>query len=82
MQQQDIEKLYLIISRQTNIPEGEINPSDRFNEDYGVDSIDTASLLHEVNTNFKINIDENEAAKIDSVSDMQKSISKHLKTTN
>ena len=78
MDEDDQQKLFKIIGEHTNRAISEINNNDRFNADYGLDSIDAVGLLHAINIKFKIKINEQEAAKIETVTDMKNCIDKHL----
>ena len=78
MDEDEEHKLFKIIAEHSNRDISEIKNNDRFNADYGLDSIDAVGLLHAVNTKFKIKITEQEAATIETVTDMKNCIDKRL----
>ena len=78
MDEDEEHKLFKIIGEHTNRDASEIKDNDRFSADYGLDSIDAVGLLHAINTKFKIKITEQEAATIETVTDMKNCIDKRL----
>ena len=74
------QQLITIIAEHTNRNISDINDHDRFNEDYGLDSIDAVGLLYAINTKYRIKISQEQAATINTVADMKNCISQQLKT--
>ena len=61
------EQLRNIITKYVEVKEGQITPDSRFMEDLGFTSFDFMSMLGELEDEFDIEIDEQEAAGIRTV---------------
>ena len=61
------EKLAEIISNYVEVEPGDVKPESRFMEDLGFTSFDFMSMLGEIEDEFDIEVDQQEAAKIRTV---------------
>jgi len=59
----------LILARVLHIPEKEIAPKDRLNEDLGADSIDLVEILDSIEQEFGIHIPDDQALTLTTVQD-------------
>ena len=59
-----------ILSRQSNVPEGEIQPTSHLLLDLGIDSIGRIDVLGSIEGRFNMKVDEAAAAKIARVADI------------
>lgn len=62
-----LEKLRVIIVKYVEVKEEQITPESRFMEDLGFTSFDFMSMLGELEDEFDIEVDEQEAANIRTV---------------
>jgi acyl carrier protein len=73
------EKVKQIIVEQLGVDEGEVTPSASFVDDLGADSLDTVELVMAFEEAFDIEIPDEDAEKIRTVSDAVDYIGKHAK---
>ena len=73
------EKVKQIIVEQLGVDEGEVAPSASFVDDLGADSLDTVELVMAFEEAFDIEIPDEDAEKIRTVSDAVDYIGKHAK---
>src|SRR5208282_1002475 len=73
------EKVKQIIVEQLGVDEGEVTPSASFVDDLGADSLDTVELVMAFEAAFDIEIPDEDAEKIRTVSDAVEYIGKHAK---
>jgi acyl carrier protein len=73
------EKVKQIIVEQLGVDEAEVTPNASFIDDLGADSLDTVELVMAFEEAFDIEIPDEEAEKIKSVSDAVGYIEKHQK---
>ncbi len=73
------EKVKQIIVEQLGVDEAEVTPNASFIDDLGADSLDTVELVMAFEEAFEIEIPDEEAEKIKSVSDAVSYIQKHQK---
>jgi acyl carrier protein len=73
------EKVKQIIVEQLGVDEAEVTPNASFIDDLGADSLDTVELVMAFEEAFDIEIPDEEAEKIKSVSDAVSYIEKHQK---
>jgi acyl carrier protein len=73
------EKVKQIIVEQLGVDEAEVTPNASFIDDLGADSLDTVELVMAFEEAFEIEIPDEEAEKIKSVSDAVSYIEKHQK---
>ena len=73
------EKVKQIISEQLGVDEAEVTPSASFVDDLGADSLDTVELVMAFEEAFDIEIPDEDAEKIRTVSDAVDYIGKHAK---
>ena len=73
------DKVKEIIVEQLGVDEGEVTPNASFVDDLGADSLDTVELVMAFEEAFDIEIPDEEAEKIKSVSDAVSYIEKHQK---
>jgi len=78
--QQEIEnKVKQIIVDELGVDENEVTPNARFIDDLGADSLDTVELVMRFEEEFGIEIPDEDAEKIRTVSDAVEYIGKHAK---
>ncbi len=73
------EKVKQIIVEQLGVDEAEVTPNASFIDDLGADSLDTVELVMAFEEAFEIEIPDEDAEKIKSVSDAVSYIQKHQK---
>ncbi len=73
------DKVKQIIVEQLGVDEAEVTPNASFIDDLGADSLDTVELVMAFEEAFDIEIPDEEAEKIKSVSDAVSYIEKHQK---
>ena len=73
------ERVKQIIVEQLGVDEGEVTPSASFVDDLGADSLDTVELVMAFEEAFDIEIPDEDAEKIRTVSDAVDYIGKHAK---
>ena len=73
------EKVKQIVSEQLGVDEAEVTPSASFVDDLGADSLDTVELVMAFEEAFDIEISDEDAEKIRTVSDAVDYIGKHAK---
>ncbi len=73
------EKVKQIIVEQLGVDEAEVTPNASFIDDLGADSLDTVELVMAFEEAFDIEIPDEDAEKIRSVSDAVSYIEKHQK---
>ena len=73
------EKVKQIIVEQLGVDEAEVTPSASFVDDLGADSLDTVELVMAFEEAFDIEISDEDAEKIRTVSDAVEYIGKHAK---
>ncbi len=73
------QKVKQIIVEQLGVDEAEVTPNASFVDDLGADSLDTVELVMAFEEAFEIEIPDEEAEKIKSVSDAVSYIEKHQK---
>ncbi len=64
------EKIKKVISEQTGIDENEIKMESTFTEDLNIDSLDMVELVMELEEEYGIEIDEDDADKIKTIADV------------
>ena len=70
MEKQEIqEKLIEILSRHTQIDPATVNPDQHLKYDLGLDSLDVAEMVYEIEEEFGITISDESAEKIQKISD-------------
>ncbi len=70
MEKQQIqEKLIEILSRHTQIDPATVNPDQHLKYDLGLDSLDVAEMVYEIEEEFGITISDESAEKIQKISD-------------
>ncbi|PYT06262.1 MAG: acyl carrier protein [Acidobacteria bacterium] len=74
------EKVKSIIVEQLGVDEGEVTMEAKFVEDLGADSLDTVELVMALEEEFNLEISDEDAEKITTVSDAVRYIDEHLKT--
>ena len=74
------EKVKSIIVEQLGVDEGEVTMEAKFVEDLGADSLDTVELVMALEEEFNLEISDEDAEKITTVSDAVRYIEEHLKT--
>ena len=72
----EFEKLQKIIAEVMNVSEEEIRPETTFVDDLGADSLDVFQIIMEIEEEFDIEIDNEEAEKIKTVQDAADQIRK------
>ena len=70
----EFEKLQQIISEVLNVDVDEITPTTTFVEDLGADSLDVFQIIMEIEEEFDIEINQEEAEKIVTVGDAVEAI--------
>jgi len=73
----DFEKVRGIIVEQLGVDEAEVVPEAHFIDDLGADSLDTVELVMALEEEFGIEISDEDAEKIQTVSDVLKYIDDH-----
>lgn len=73
------QKLIEIIAEQLGIDDSKINDDSNLTNDLGADSLDTLELVMTLEENFKIEISDSEAEKLETVNDVYTFISTRLK---
>ncbi len=73
----DFEKLKSIIVEQSGVDEAEVTMEANFIDDLGLDSLDTVELVMALEEEFGIEIADEDAEKIQTVSDVVKYIDSH-----
>ena len=71
------EKVVAIVCEQMSQPKEKVNGSTSFIQDLGADSLDTVELVMEFEDHFNISIPDEEAEKIQTVSDAVNYIVSH-----
>ena len=74
---QIMDKVIAIVAEQMNYAKEKITLETSFMNDLGADSLDTVELLMEMEDEFKVQIPEGEAEKIQTVGDAVDYISRH-----
>lgn len=74
----DIVKVNDIIAYKTGVEKDEVVPSAHFFNDLGIDSLEYAELIMELELKFLISIPDNESKKARKVSEIYKLIAKKL----
>ncbi len=74
------EQVRSIIVDQLGVNESEINPDSNFVEDLGADSLDTVELVMKFEEDFNLEIPDEDAEKIQTVSDAIEYIKQHQKS--
>jgi len=74
------EKVKSIIVEQLGVDEGEVTMEAKFVEDLGADSLDTVELVMALEEEFNLEISDEDAEKITTVSEAVRYIEEHLKT--
>ena len=64
------EKIKKVISEQTGIDESEIKMESTFTEDLNIDSLDMVELVMELEEEYGIEIEEDDADKIKTIADV------------
>ena len=72
----EFEKLQAIIADVLNVPKDDITPETTFVDDLGADSLDIFQIIMEIEEEFDIEIDNEEAEKITTVQDAVEQIKK------
>ena len=73
------QQLIEIIAEQLGVDESQINDDSNLTNDLGADSLDTLELVMTLEENFKIEISDSEAEKLETVNDVYTFISTRLK---
>lgn len=73
------EKVKKIIIEKLSVPEEKVTEDAAFINDLGADSLDVVEFIMEVEKEFNITIPDEEAAKLEKVSDAVKYIDAHSK---
>lgn len=73
------QQLIEIIAEQLGVDESQINNDSNLTNDLGADSLDTLELVMTLEENFKIEISDSEAEKLETVNDVYTFISTRLK---
>ncbi|MBE5969105.1 MAG: acyl carrier protein [Lachnospiraceae bacterium] len=74
----EFEKLRDIIADVLNIDKESIKPETTFKDDLGADSLDVFQIIMEIEEEFKVSIDNEEAEKIITVGDAAEAIKKAI----
>ncbi len=72
------DRVIKIISEQMNVDRGQITNETTFINDLGADSLDTVELVMQFEDEFNLTIPDDEAEKIQAVSDAVKYIEEHI----
>lgn len=72
-------KLIEIIAEQLGVDESTIDDDSNLVNDLGADSLDTLELVMTLEEEFKVEISDSEAEKLETVADIEKFINEHLK---
>lgn len=73
------EKVKALIVQKLGVDEAQVTESSSFSNDLGADSLDVVEFVMAVETEFKIQIPDEEAAKLLTVGDAVKYIDAHTK---
>jgi|MDTC01.1.fsa_nt_gb acyl carrier protein len=73
------QQLIEIIAEQLGVDESQINNDSNLTNDLGADSLDTLELVMTLEENFKVEISDSEAEKLETVNDVYTFISTRLK---
>ncbi len=73
------DKVKAIIVEQLGVDEAEVTPEAKFVDDLGADSLDTVELVMALEEEFKLEISDEDAEKIQTVGDAVRYISEHAK---
>ena len=73
------ERVKAIIVEQLGVDEAEVTPEAKFVDDLGADSLDTVELVMALEEEFKLEISDEDAEKIQTVGDAVRYISEHAK---
>ena len=73
------DKVKAIIVEQLGVDEAEVNPEAKFVDDLGADSLDTVELVMALEEEFKLEISDESAEKIQTVGDAVRYISEHAR---
>lgn len=71
------DKVIAIVAEQMNVAKEKVTSETSFMNDLGADSLDTVELLMEMEDEFKVQIPEGEAEKIQTVGDAIEYIARH-----
>ena len=74
------ERVKEIIVEQLGVEEDDVNPNAKFIEDLGADSLDTVELVMAFEEEFGLDIPDEDAEKMATVSDAIKYLEEHSKT--
>lgn len=72
-------KLIEIIAEQLGVDESTIDDDSNLVNDLGADSLDTLELVMTLEEEFKVEISDSEAEKLETVADIEKFVNEHLK---
>ncbi len=72
------ERVMKVVAEQLDLPQEKITKESHFIDDLGADSLDTVELLMAFEDEFELNIEDDQAEKIQTVGDAIKHISEHL----
>jgi acyl carrier protein len=73
------QKLIEAIAEQLGVDESKIKDDSNLANDLGADSLDTLELVMTLEEEFKVEISDSEAEKLETVADIEKFIDEHLK---
>jgi len=73
------ERLKKIIVEQLSVPEEQVKPEAKFQDDLGADSLDVVELIMKIEEEFNIEVPDEDAGKISTVMDAVKYISSKTK---
>lgn len=73
------QKLIEAIAEQLGVDESKIKDDSNLANDLGADSLDTLELVMTLEEEFKVEISDSEAEKLETVADIEKFINEHLK---
>lgn len=59
------QEIFKIVAEQLGVPEDSIKLDSRFEEDLGADSLDTVEMVMALEDHFNIEIEDDDAAKMD-----------------
>ena len=72
------EKIKAVLAEQTGIDESEITMESTFTEDLNIDSLDMVELVMELEEEYGIEIDEDDADKIKTIGDVVNYINERI----